>query len=112
MPEVQPTDEAADKVVTQAARRLAGEHEEHSLNVWFLVAVWGAVGTLATVYFETDYPAEGWYDWPLIWIGATMLTGIGLTVLYGMTVLLHSVWWQHFGRRRDERRRAEFLDER
>jgi hypothetical protein len=71
------------------------DEQEHSLNRWFLVAVWIVGTTIATFYAESEYPAAGWYDWPLIWVGAFVLTGIALTVVYGVTVMLHDFWWNH-----------------
>jgi hypothetical protein len=74
-----------------AGARAANEREE-SFHAWLLVVVWVVGATIATVWWTA--PASVWYDWALIWIGAFGLTGVALTLLYGITFLLHGVWWE------------------
>jgi hypothetical protein len=67
------------------------------LDRWFLVAAWIAGATAAALYGNALNPVEGWYEWPLMWIGGAGVVGIALTVIYGATVVTHDFWWERLG---------------
>lgn len=100
------SDEAAAEVVDKARRQVNLLRHEESEARWFLMAVWIIGATLATLYFEDQNPVAVWYEWSLVGIGGAMLVGIALTVVYGVTVLLHDLWWNRFGGGAATRNRA------
>ena len=61
------------------------------------MAVWIAGATAAALYGNALNPVEGWYEWPLVWIGGAGVVGIALTVIYGATVFNHDFWWERLG---------------
>jgi hypothetical protein len=97
-PDLEPEggDAAAD-ILDKAGYKLRELRQEESLSRWFLVAVWIAGATVAAFYGNELNPVEGWYEWPLVWIGGAGLVGIALTVVYGATMLIQDFWWERFG---------------
>lgn len=96
--EAAPTDsEAADKVVSGAARSLAEQRREDDLKSWFLIVIWMVGATVAALYFHMESPVESWYEWPILWVVAGFLVGVASLPVYFVTFFLHDFWWYRFG---------------